>query len=83
MRPSKRRELDKGNNLIDAFVDKVEKLKAQIRAKVQHPFRVVKRQLGFVKVRYKGLKKSTPQIKMLFALSKLWMVKYRLMAAQA
>ena len=58
MRPGKRRELDKANNPIDALVDKIEKLKAGIRAKVEHPFRVVKRQFGFVKVRYWGLKKS-------------------------
>ena len=34
MRPGKRRELDKENNPIDALVEKVEKLKASIRAKV-------------------------------------------------
>ena len=50
MRPGKRRELDKANNPIDALIDKVEKLKARIRAKVEHPFRVIKRQFGFAKV---------------------------------
>ena len=40
-------------------MDKVEKLKASIRAKVEHPFRVVKRQFGYVKVRYRGLKENT------------------------
>ena len=73
MRPGKRRELDKANNPIDALMDKVEKLKARIRAKVEHPFRVVKRQFGHVKVRYRGLKKNTLQLKTLFALSNLWM----------
>ena len=29
-----------------------------MRAKVEHPFRVIKRQFGFVKVRYRGLKKE-------------------------
>jgi IS5 family transposase len=29
-------------------------LKASIRAKVEHPFRVIKRQFGFIKARYKG-----------------------------
>ena len=31
-----------------------ERLKASIRAKVEHPFRLIKRQFGFVKARYKG-----------------------------
>ena len=82
MRPGKRRKLDKANNPIDALIDKIEKLKASIRAKVEHPFRVVKRQFGFVKVRYRGLKKNTLQLKTLFALSNLWMVRHPLMAAQ-
>jgi IS5 family transposase len=46
-----------------------EKLKAGIRAKVEHPFRVLKRQFGFVKVRYCGLKKNTAQRFTLLALS--------------
>ena len=36
-----------------------EYLKASIRAKVEHPFRIVKCQFGFVKARYKGLAKMT------------------------
>ena len=52
MRPGKRRALDKAD-VIDELVDKVEQLKARVRAKVEHPFRVVKRQLGYVKVRYR------------------------------
>ena len=81
MRPGKRRTLDKANE-IDALVDKVEKLKASIRAKVEHPFRVIKRQFGHVKVRYRGLQKNTAQVITLFALSNLWMVRGKLMAAQ-
>ena len=82
MRPGKRRELDKAGNPIDALIDKIEKCKAGIRAKVEHPFRVIKRQFGFVKVRYRGLKKNTLQLKTLFALSNLWMARHQLMAAQ-
>ncbi len=41
----------------NALIDEVERIKASIRAKVEHPFRVIKRQFGFVKVRYRGLKK--------------------------
>jgi IS5 family transposase len=50
-------------------------IKARIRAKVEHPFRVIKRQFGHVKVRYRGLAKNTAQLHTLFALSNLWMVR--------
>ena len=82
MRPGKRKALDKENEA-HAKLDRAEKLKASIRAKVEHPFRVVKRQFGFVKVRYRGLKKNTAQLVTLFALSNLWMVRSKLMAVQA
>ena len=32
----------------------IEYMKASIRAKVEHPFRIIKRQFGFVKARYRG-----------------------------
>jgi len=83
MRPGKRKKLDKANNPVDAMLDKIETLKASIRAKVEHPFRVLKRQFGYVKVRYRGLTKNTLQLKTLFALSNLWMARHRLMAVQA
>ena len=81
MRLGKRKKLNQDNET-DALLDQVEKLKASVRAKVEHPFRVVKRQFGFVKVRYRGLKKNTAQIITLFALSNLWMVRSKLMQAQ-
>jgi transposase, IS5 family len=81
MRPGKRRALNM-DNAADALIDQAEKLKAGIRAKVEHPFRVIKRQFGYVKVRYRGLKKNTAQLVTLFALSNLWMVRAKLMEAQ-
>jgi len=48
--------------------------------KVGHPFRVLKQQFGYVKVRYRGLKKNTAQIVTLFALSNLWMARHKLLA---
>ena len=83
MRPGKRKELDKENKPVDALIEQLEKLKAGIRAKVEHPFRVLKRQFGYTKVRYRGLKKNTLQLKTLFALSNLWMVRQQLLAAKA
>ena len=53
-----------------------ERAKAQVRARVEHPFLVVKRQFGYVKVRYRGLAKNTAPVTTLFALSNLWMVRH-------
>ena len=50
-----------------------------VRAIVEHPFRVIKRQFGFVKVRYRGLAKNTGQIVTLFALANLWLARRRLL----
>ena len=79
MRPGKRKALDK-TKTVARLKDKLEKLKASIRAKVEHPFRVIKLQFGHVKVRYRGLKKNTAQLTTLFALSNLWMARGRLQA---
>jgi len=78
MRPGKRRVLDKSRGS-HQLVEQLEKIKAGIRAKVEHPFRVIKCQFGFVKVRYRGLAKNTAQLVTLFALSNLWMARKRLM----
>jgi transposase, IS5 family len=77
MRPGKRAALDKSGRL-GQLIDELEHLKASIRAKVEHPFRVIKRQFGHVKVRYRGLRKNTAQLHTLFALSNLWMVRKKL-----
>ena len=78
MRPGKRRALDKTRK-VDALVDQLEQIKTSIRAKVEQPFRVIKRQFGHLKVRYRGLAKNTAQLTLLFALSNLWMVRRKLL----
>ena len=82
MRPGKRAALDKAKR-IDLLTDQVEHIKASIRAKVEHPFRVIKRQFGHVKVRYRGLTKNSAQLSTLFALSNLWMARRRLLGVAA
>ncbi|HFP9222557.1 TPA: IS5 family transposase [Raoultella planticola] len=77
MRPGKRRALDK-HSPWGGLLDKAEQLKASVRAKVEHPFRVIKCQFGFTKVRYRGLAKNTAQLVTLFALSNLWMARRRI-----
>ena len=59
----------------------LERLKASVRAKVEHPFRVIKRQFGYAKVRYRGIAKNAAQVLALFALSNLWMSRRRLLSA--
>ncbi|CAB3775289.1 hypothetical protein LMG29542_08671 [Paraburkholderia humisilvae] len=65
------------------LLDECERLKASIRGKVEHPFRVVKRQSGHVEVRYRGLMKNTQRLYMLFVLSNVWMTCHRILEARA
>jgi transposase, IS5 family len=58
-------------NLAQAY----EKLKAQVRAYVEHPFHIVKNIFKYKKTRYKGMAKNDAQLNMLFALSNLYMVR--------
>jgi IS5 family transposase len=81
MRLGKRRPLDK-NPPWGNLLDKAEQMKASVRAKVEHPFRVIKCQFGFTKVRHKGFAKDTAQLVTLFALSNLRMARLQLLGAQ-
>ncbi|MDA0273416.1 MAG: IS5 family transposase [Proteobacteria bacterium] len=66
MRPGKRKVLDpKSPEAIR------EKSKASVRAKVEHPFRYVKRMFGYSKVRYRGLQKNTERIALLLGFTNL------------
>ncbi|KPZ01321.1 ISPssy, transposase [Pseudomonas tremae] len=78
-RPSRYKKHGK-SSLIIRVHRKIEFTKTQARAKVEHPFRVLKRQFGYTKVRIRGLAKNTTQQATLFALSNLWMVRKRLLA---
>jgi hypothetical protein len=65
-----------------AGVDEAEKrknrTKARVRAKVEWPFRIVKRVFGFTKVRYRGLKKNHEWLCAAFALANLYKNRKRL-----
>lgn len=67
MMPDKRKRLDKTRE-VDALINALERLKAGIRSKVEHPFRVLKRQFGYTKVKYQGLAKNTADLQTLLAL---------------
>jgi IS5 family transposase len=77
MRPGKRRALpDTPEGRVD---DLIETAKAHVRAKVEHPFRVIKRQFGFQKTRLRGMLKNGCKVKMLAALSNLFMARHELL----
>lgn len=73
--PGKRKEMDP-----DSPEARVEKLKAQIRAKVEHPFRYMKRVFGYGKVRYRGQAKNRNRFLVLAGLTNL-MIAQKLLAA--
>jgi len=74
MMPAKRRALNL-ETVSGQLRDVAAKIKASIRAKVEHPFRIIKCQFGFTKARYRGLPKNTARLSTLFALSNLWIVR--------
>lgn len=66
---------------IKQAVKKFEKCKASIRAKVEHPFHVLKNLFKFRKVRYRELAKTNAQLHTLFALVNLFLVRKQLVPA--
>ena len=81
LQPGKRKALDTTKQWA-RLLEKAEQIKASVRAKVEHPFRVVKQQFGHTKVRYRGLAKNTARLTMLFALSNLWMARRQVLGAR-
>lgn len=59
---------------------RINRIIASVRAKVEHPFRVIKRQFGHVKTRYRGLAKNRAQLFTLFALGNLFLMRRKLLA---
>lgn len=51
-----------------------------MRAELGYPFRVIKRQFGYAKTRFRGLAKNTAQLVTLFALSNLWIARRHLLS---
>lgn len=60
--------------------ERINRLIAMVRARVEHPTRVIKRQFGHVKSRYRGLAKNRDQLFTLLALGNLFLVRRRLIA---
>ena len=81
LRPGKRKALPKTEQ--GRLDEQLEQAKASIRAKVEHPFHIIKNLLGLKKVRYRGLAKNTAQLYTLFGLANLMAAKRRLFALHA
>jgi IS5 family transposase len=78
MRPGKRRALpDTPEGRLD---DLVETAKAHIRAKGEHPFRIIKQQFGFQKTRLRGMVKNHCKVYVLAALTNLFLARHQLLA---
>lgn len=71
MRPGPRRRLDPFIEQ-EFLAEQIERLKSSVKAKVEHPLRVLKRQFGFTKVCHRGLSKNAAQAIALVALGNLW-----------
>jgi IS5 family transposase len=78
MQPGKRRLLS--DSALGQMIEKAEKIKASIRAKVEHPFHVIKNLFRHKKTRYRGLSKNHAQLYSLFGLANLVVAKRRLLA---
>lgn len=72
------RKAPKGSKL-HPIDEQTNRIIAMVRARVEHPFRVLKRQFGYVKTRYRGLARNRAQLFTLFALGNLFLVRRRLM----
>ena len=81
LRPGKRRALP--DTPRGRLLDQIEQAKASIRAKVEHPFHVVKNLFAHRKARYRGLLKNTAQLFTLFGMANLMIAKKRLFALHA
>lgn len=82
MQPGKRRQLDPARKWA-RLLERAEQLKASVRAKVEHPFHVIKNLFRHKKTRYKGLAKNEAQLFSLFGLANLVIAKRQLLALHA
>ena len=65
--------------LVKELTVQFERRKAQVRARVEHPFHILKNLFRHRKTRYRGLAKNTAQLHSLFALANLFIARHRLL----
>lgn len=81
MRPGKRKALP--DTALGRLDEALERLKASLRAKVEHPFHLIKNRFLHRKARYRGLAKNHAQLQTLFALANLMIAKRSLLTLHA
>lgn len=81
MKRSKRKALPK--NKLGRLTEKLEHLEASVRAKVEHPFHVLKNLVRHRKTRYRGLAKNIAQLYTLFGLADLVLAGRRFRATES
>jgi IS5 family transposase len=59
----------------------IEAANAHVRAKGEHPFRVIKQQFGFQKIRLRGMVKNRCKVNVIAALTNLFKARRQLLAA--
>jgi IS5 family transposase len=79
MRPGQRRALPDTPD--GRLQDLIETAKAHVRAKGEHPLRVIKQQFGFQKTRLRGLAKNHCKVNVIAALTNLFLARRQLLAA--
>jgi IS5 family transposase len=67
--------------LVKELTMQLEKAKARVRARVEHPFHIIKNLFKHRKVRYRGLSKNSAQLYSLFALANLVIARRALLSA--
>jgi transposase, IS5 family len=82
MQPGKRKRLDPTRQWA-RLLERAEQLKASVRAKVEHPFHVIKNLFRHKKTRYRGIANNEAQLFSLFALANLVIAKRQLLALHA
>lgn len=70
-------------NRLGKLLEQLERAKASIRAKVEHPFHVIKNLFKHKKTRYRGLAKNEAQLLSLFGLANLFLARRPLLALHA
>jgi len=69
--------------LVKELTVQFERRKAQVRARVEHPFHILKNLFRHRKTRYRGLAKNTAQLQSLFALANLFIARHKLLSIAA
>ena len=81
LRPGVRRALP--DDALGRLQERIEQVKASLRAKVEHPFHIIKNLFKHRKTRYRGLAKNQAQLFTLFGLANLVLAGWRLRARDA